>query len=63
MLMSSPLQIDANVLLMEEAIWQMLAKIASCIQVQGDPSAHGLGYVDINSVSYGGYPETKLMTT
>ena len=28
--------------------------------LQGDPSAHGLGYVDINTVSFGGYPETEL---
>ena len=28
--------------------------------IQGDPSARGLGYVDINSVSFGGYPETDL---
>ena len=31
--------------------------------LQGDQSARGLGYVDISSVSYGGYPETELMTT
>ena len=28
--------------------------------VQGDPSAHGLGYVEINSFSLGVYPETEL---
>ena len=28
--------------------------------LQGGPSAHGLGYVDINSVVY---PETDLMST
>ena len=28
--------------------------------LEGDPSACGLGYVDINSVSFGGYPETEL---
>ena len=32
------------------------------IVVQGDPSARGLGYVDISSVSYRGYPETELMS-
>ena len=31
--------------------------------LKGDPSACGLGYVDVNSVSYGYSPETKLMTT
>ena len=31
--------------------------------VQGDPSARRLGYVDISSVSYGGYPETELLAT
>lgn len=30
--------------------------------VQGDPSACKLRYVDISSNSYGGYPETELMT-
>ena len=29
---------------------------------QGDLSARRLGYVDISSVSYGGYPQTELMT-
>ena len=29
-------------------------------RLEGDPSAHGLGYVDIKSVSFGGYLETKL---
>ena len=28
--------------------------------VQGDSGGLGLGYVDINSVSFGGYPETEL---
>ena len=31
--------------------------------IQGDPSARGLGYVDISSVSYQGHPETELMST
>ena len=31
--------------------------------VQGDPCARRLGYVDISSVSYRCYTETKLMTT
>ena len=31
--------------------------------LQGDPSAHGLGYVDISLVLYKGYPEMELMTT
>ena len=26
------------------------------VQVQGDSGGLGLGYVDINSVSFGGYP-------
>ena len=30
------------------------------LQVQGGPSARGLGYVDINSVSFSGYLETEL---
>ena len=30
------------------------------VQVQGDSGGLGLGYVDINSVSFGGYPETEL---
>ena len=30
-------------------------------RLQGDPSARGLGYVDIKSVSFGGYLETKLI--
>ena len=30
---------------------------------EGDPSTCGLGYVDISSVSYIGYPGTELMTT
>ena len=30
------------------------------MSVQGDSGALGLGYVDINSVSFGGYPETEL---
>ena len=30
------------------------------VQVQGDSGGLGLGYVDINSVSLGGYPETEL---
>ena len=32
----------------------------SCVTVQGDSSACGLGYVDINSVSFRGYPKTEL---
>ena len=32
-------------------------------EIQGDLPARGLGYVDISSVSYRGYPETELMTT
>ena len=28
--------------------------------IQGDSGGLGLGYVDINSVSFGGYPETEL---
>ena len=32
-------------------------------ELQGGPSARGLGYVDISSVSYQGYPGTKLMST
>ena len=28
--------------------------------VQGESGGLGLGYVDINSVSFGGYPETEL---
>ena len=28
--------------------------------LQGDSGGLGLGYVDINSVSFGGYPETEL---
>ena len=31
--------------------------------IQGDPSARGLGYVDISSVSYQGYPGTELMSS
>ena len=31
--------------------------------IRGDPSARRLGYVDISSVSYRGYPETELMPT
>ena len=30
--------------------------------LQGDPSARGLGYVGISSVSYRGYRETELMS-
>ena len=30
------------------------------MSVQGDSGGLGLGYVDINSVSFGGYPETEL---
>ena len=30
------------------------------ISIQGDSGGLGLGYVDINSVSFGGYPETEL---
>lgn len=29
-------------------------------EIQGGPSARRLGYVDINSVSFGGYPEMQL---
>ena len=29
-------------------------------RLQGDPSVRGLGYVDIKSVSFGGYLETEL---
>ena len=32
------------------------------IEVEGDPSARGLGYVDISYVSYRGYPEMELMS-
>ena len=28
--------------------------------LQGNPSTRGLGYADISSVSFGGYPETEL---
>ena len=34
--------------------------IGEKITVQGDSGGLGLGYVDINSVSFGGYPETEL---
>ena len=30
------------------------------LYLQGDSGGLGLGYVDINSVSFGGYPETEL---
>ena len=30
------------------------------IEIQGDSGGLGLGYVDINSVSFGGYPEPEL---
>ena len=30
------------------------------VLVQGESGGLGLGYVDINSVSFGGYPETEL---
>ena len=30
------------------------------LHLQGDSGGLGLGYVDINSVSFGGYPETEL---
>ena len=29
-------------------------------RLQGDSGGLGLGYVDINSISFGGYPETEL---
>ena len=32
----------------------------SIISVQGESGGLRLGYVDINSVSFGGYPETEL---
>ena len=32
-------------------------------RLQGGPSARGLGYVDISSDSYRGYPEMELMST
>ena len=35
----------------------------NCLRIlQGDPSAWGLGYVDISSISYRCYPEIKLKT-
>ena len=37
-----------------------LQKVARQKHIQGDPSARGLGYVDINSISLGGYPEAEL---
>ena len=30
------------------------------VTLQGDSGGLGLGYVDINFVSFGGYPETEL---
>ena len=41
---------------------RMSARIV-CFGIEGDPSACGLGYVDISSVSYRGYPEMELMST
>ena len=38
-------------------------KLSHCLRpmrVQGESGGLGLGYVDINSVSFGGYPETEL---
>ena len=37
-------------------------KTCRSTSLQGDPSARGLGYVDINSVSYRGYPEMEMMS-
>ena len=34
--------------------------VGESITVQGDSGGLGLGYVDINSVSFRGYPETEL---
>ena len=39
--------------------WTLMA----VLQLQGHPSARGLGYVDISSISSICYPETEMMTT
>ena len=38
----------------------ILAPVVESASVQGESGGLGLGYVDINSVSFGGYPETEL---
>ena len=43
--------------------WGRFINKMACFAVEGDPSACGLGYVDISSVSYRGYPETEMMST
>ena len=48
-------------LILEHLVWSMDAPFVKAIE--GDPSARGLGYVDISSVS--GYPQyvMELMST
>ena len=46
----------------EPLLWRRLHFLSpeTQFQLQGDSGGLGLGYVDINSVSLGGYPETEL---
>ena len=34
--------------------------LSTHLKLHGDPFARRLGYIDINSISFGGYPETEL---
>ena len=43
---------------MKSEMWMPAQQLPTLLQ--GDPSACGLGYVDINSVSFGSYPVTEL---
>ena len=40
--------------------FQPCFRVRFTLKVQGESGGLGLGYVDINSVSFGGYPETEL---
>ena len=46
--------------LLSEGERRRLLALQTSPTLQGDSGGLGLGYVDINSVSFGGYPETEL---